>query len=109
MVKNITLEHSCQIRTLYQISGVHGKALLNMFPQYSKAQIYVHARKPINGEPVFDRRKINKGRPRIFLQRDLRNMVRTIPTKNPLPPMLWGGGGGGEGGFWFFFLIVWEF
>ena len=79
MVKNITLEHSCQIRTLYQISGVHGKALLNMFPQYSKAQIYVHARKPINGEPVFDRRKINKGRPRIFLQRDLRNMVRTIP------------------------------
>ena len=34
-----------------------------MFPQYSKAQIYVRTQKPLNGEPLFDKRKRNKGRP----------------------------------------------
>jgi hypothetical protein len=28
-----------------------------MFPQYSKAQIYVHAKKPLNGEPLFNKQK----------------------------------------------------
>ena len=75
----ISIEHSCQIRTLYQISNIRGKKLFGMFPQYSKAQIYVHAKKPINGEPVFDKRKLNKGRPRKFSAHDERSMTRTIP------------------------------
>ena len=54
----ISIEHSCQIRSLYQMCNVRGKKLLEMFPQYSKAQIYVHAKRKINGEPLFDERKL---------------------------------------------------
>ena len=50
-----------------------------MFPQYSKAQIYVHAKKPLNGEPVFDKRKLNKGRPSRLTEQDKRVITRTIP------------------------------
>lgn len=74
----ISLEHSCQIRSLYQICNVRGKELLEMFPQYSKAQIYVHAKKPINGEAVFDKRHLNKGRPKKLSQYDQRSAIRTI-------------------------------
>ena len=75
----ISVEHSCQIRALYQISKVRGKNLLQMFPQYSKAQIYVHIKKPINGEPVFDHHKLNMRCPRKFSAHDERSMKRTIP------------------------------
>ena len=75
----ISVEHPCQIRALYQISNVRGKNILQMFPQYSKAQIYVHAKKPINGEPVFNHRKFNEGRPRKFSPHDERSMKRKIP------------------------------
>ena len=75
----ISVENSCQIRALYQISNVRGKNLLQMFLQYSNAQKYVHAKKPINGEPVFNHRKLNKGRPRKFSAHDERSLKRTIP------------------------------
>ena len=74
----IFVGNSCQIRALYQISNVRDKNLLQMFPQYSNAQKYVHAKKPINGEPVFDHRKLNKGRPRKFSAHDERSMKRII-------------------------------
>ena len=69
----ISVEHSCQIRALYQISNVRGKNLLQMFPQYSKVQVDVHPKKPINGEPVFDHRA------RKFSAHDERSMKQTIP------------------------------
>ena len=71
----ISVEHSCQIRALYQISNVRGKNLLQMFPQYSKVQVDVHAKKPINGEPVFDHRA------RKFSVHDERSMKQTIPKR----------------------------
>lgn len=75
--KKITIEHSCQIRVLYQVSGVRGKKLLNMFPQYCKSSVYEHARKCINSEPIFDKRKLNKGVKKMSCQ-DERNIVRTL-------------------------------
>ena len=60
----VTIENSSQIRAAYQLAGVRGEAPLKLFPQYRKATIYKHAKKPINGEKVFDRRSTNKGRPR---------------------------------------------
>ena len=75
----VSVGNSCQIRALYQISNVRDKNLLQMFPQYSNAQKYVHAKKPINGEPVFDHRKLNKGRPRKFSAHDERSLKPTIP------------------------------
>ena len=75
----ISVEHSCQISALHQISNVKDKNLIQMFSQYSKAQIYVHAKKPINGEPVFDHHKLQKGCPRKFSAHDEHSMKGTIP------------------------------
>ena len=75
----ISHEHSAQIRVAYQLSNVRGKNLIKMFPQYSKAAIYKHAKKPLNGEPVFDKRKMNKGRPKKLTVQDERCILHTIP------------------------------
>ena len=80
----IPIEHSCQIRALFQTCMVRGKKLLGMFPQYSRAQIYVHAKKPINGDLATDKRRLNKGRPRKFTPYDERSMTRTIPKLRQL-------------------------
>ena len=77
----ISMEHSCQIRSVYQLCNVRGKKLLEMFPQYSKAQIYVHAKKPLNGESLFDKRKLNKGRPSKLSSQGKRRIIRTIPKQ----------------------------
>ena len=79
MRNKISHEHSAQIRAAYQLSNVRGKKLLKMFPQYSKAAIYKHAKKPLNGESVFDKRKMNKGRPNKLSVQDKRSILRTIP------------------------------
>ena len=77
--KAISLEHSIEIRVLYQVAGVRGKALLQRFPQYSKATIYKHCRKEINCQNApQDRRKLCKGRKRLLSCRDFRKIVRTI-------------------------------
>jgi hypothetical protein len=78
--KNVALEHSAQIRAAYQLSNIRGKNLLKMFPQYSEAAIYKHAQKPLNGEPVFDKRKANKGRPSKLSPQDKRSIVRSITS-----------------------------
>ena len=51
-----------------------------MFPQYCKAAIYKHARKPISDEPVFDKRKNNKRRPAKLSVQDKRNIVRSVSS-----------------------------
>ena len=58
----VTIENSSQISIggNSQLAGVRGEALLKLFPQYRKATIYKHAKKPINGEKVFDRRSTNQ-------------------------------------------------
>ena len=74
----VSHEHSAQIRAVYQLTNVKGKALLAMFPQYKPATIYKHAKKPINGEPVFDKRTLNRGRPRKLTSKDERMAVRKL-------------------------------
>ena len=79
MKNKISDEHSAQIRAAFQLSNVRGKKLLKMFPQYSKAAIYKHAKKPLNGEPFFDKQTMNKGRPKKLSIQDERSIIRTIP------------------------------
>ena len=74
----VKLEHSMQMRCLYQISNVRGRKLLELFPQYSKAIIYRHVKKSINLESPFDKRKLNKGRPPKLSTKDKRKVLRTI-------------------------------
>ena len=74
----VTIEHSSQMRAVHQLANVKGRALLAMFPQYKRATVFKHAKKPINGEPVFDKRTNNKGRPRKLTHRDERTVVREL-------------------------------
>ena len=76
--KPIPLEVSCQIRALHQIGGMKGSDLVRRFPQYSRASLYRHAKKPLDGTDRIDRRHRNRGRPRKLNDRDLRQMRRQI-------------------------------
>ncbi len=75
----VTSRHSAEIAALYQKAGVSGKKLLDMFPQYSKASIYRHARMAIGQDDPKDRRKENKGRPPKLTPHDKRQILRSVP------------------------------
>ena len=74
----VTVQHSVEIATLYQTGGVSGAKLLKMFPQYSKATIYRHAKKPFN-RANHDARKKNKGYPAKLTNQERRQILRCIP------------------------------
>ena len=78
--QKVSLEHSAQIRAAYQLSNIRGSSLLKMFPQYSKSVIYKHAKKPLNGEAILDKRKENKGRPTKLSLQDKRSIVRSLKS-----------------------------
>ena len=69
---------SVYLRYLYQDLKLKGNELLQRFPQYSKASIYRHAKKPIGQQPK-DRRHENKGRPPKLSTRDKRVIIRELP------------------------------
>ena len=74
------MEHSLQIRCLYQSCGVFGRKLLQKFPQYCKAAIYNHVRRYIGVGNEFNKRKLNKGRfPQVTIH-DKRRIIRTAPN-----------------------------
>ena len=75
----ISHDVSVRIRYLYQDKKVRSKALLSHFKKYSKASIYRHAKRPIGGKAVFDKRKLNRGRLQKLTERDKRNILRQIP------------------------------
>ena len=78
MARNkVSVEHYQQIRCLYQVCGVSGKKLLQMFPKYCKAAKYNHAKRPIGDKNEFDKRKLKKGRPPKVSIHDKRRILRT--------------------------------
>lgn len=75
----VTANVSVYMRYLYQDKGLRGAKLLQRFPDYSKATVYRHAKRPIDqAGNLHDRRKFNKGRPRKLTIRDERNLVRQL-------------------------------
>jgi len=74
----IPLQHSVEMRMAWQVGGLRGKALREKFPQYSRATVYKHAKKPIGEECRVDGRRSNRGRPRKLSERDCRRLNRTI-------------------------------
>ena len=71
---------AAEIKVLYQVHGVRGKKLLEMFPHLSKSTVYEHARRPL-GENFTDRRSGNGGRPRkvdAALERRILREVRRL-------------------------------
>ena len=79
--QEVSLEHSAQIRAVYQLSNIRGSSLLKMFPQYSKSVIYKHVKKSLNGDAILDKRKENKGRPtKLSLQDKRRSIARSLKS-----------------------------
>ena len=52
----VTEMHFKEIAAVYQKASVSRAKLLQMFPQYSKASIYRHAKKPIGEDARCDKR-----------------------------------------------------
>ena len=78
--KEVSVEHSQQIRCLYEVCDVSGKKLLQMLPQYCKVAMDNHAKRPIGDKNVFDKRKLNKGRPPKVTIHDKIRILRTVPN-----------------------------
>lgn len=77
--KKVTTRHAVEMAVLFQQAGVKGKKLLEMYPQYSKASIYRHAKKDLAQDAPIDKRKFNKGRPSKLTAKDRRYIIRAIP------------------------------
>ena len=75
---------SCQLRAIHQIGKVKISDIIrdrNKYPgfvPFSSATIYRHAKLPLDGTDVFDKRTLNKGRPPLLNERDYRLMKRQI-------------------------------
>ena len=75
----VTERHSAEIGALYQKAGVSGAKLLELFPEYSKAAIYRHAKTPMGQDVPCDKRKHNKGRPSKLAPKDKRRILHSVP------------------------------
>lgn len=75
----VTVQDSAKICALHQFGGVKGQKLLRMFPQYSKASVYRHAKRDATAGTPTDKRKFNKGRPPKLSAKDLRYIKRSVP------------------------------
>ena len=72
------MEYYQKVRCLYDVCGVFGRKLLQMFPQYCKAVLYNKAKRSIGDENVFDKRKLNKGKPPKVTIHNKRRILRAV-------------------------------
>ena len=75
--KKMPLEVPVRLRYLHQDKGVKICDLVKRFPNYSKSNIYIHAKLPDEAAKT-DGRKLNKGRPKVLTVRDERKIIRTM-------------------------------
>ena len=73
----VTKEESVYMQYLHQEKGLSFNQILRRFPQYSKATICRHMKRPIDHN-VFDRHANNPGRPKKLTERDERNIIRAV-------------------------------
>ena len=73
----VTKEESVYMQYLQQDKGLSCNQILRRFPQYSKATIYRHVKRPIDHN-VFDRRINNPVSPKKLTERDQRNIIRAV-------------------------------
>ena len=76
----VPVEDSMAMRYAYQVGGIKGEKLLKKFKTYSKATVYRHAKKPLEGETKLDKRiKSGIGRPRKLGRFELRKIKIVVP------------------------------
>ena len=79
------MKESLYMRFLYVEKDVPVSELMKRFPGYSGATIFRHVKRPVNRP--FDKRKLNKRRPKKLSQRDEQNIVRQISrTRSKIGP-----------------------
>ena len=74
----VTTRHSSDIAALHQKANISIPELMEMFPQYSRASVYRHAKRDVTEEPPVDRRNTNSGRPSKLSVRDKRKIIQTF-------------------------------
>ena len=77
--KHMDPMHTARIQLMYQELNIRGKELLRRWPQYPRSVVYEWVVKPVTDTVPVDRRKFNKGRPRLLTQQDERQILRCIP------------------------------
>ena len=75
--KKMPLEVSVRLRYLHQDKAVKIYDLVKRFPNYSKSNIYIHAKLPDEAAKT-DGKKLNKGRSKVLTVRDERKIIRTM-------------------------------
>ena len=74
----VAIRHSAEMAALHQVSKLPVKTIQGMFPQYSLATIYRHAKKTIGADSPIKKSKLNRGRPRKLTERQVRDVLRTV-------------------------------
>ena len=75
---------SCQLRAIHEIGKVKISEIIRDkkkypgFVPFLSAAIYRHAKLPLDGTDVFDKRTLNEGRPPLLNERDYRLIKRQI-------------------------------
>ena len=87
MIKNkkgnlVSVPHSAEMTTVHRKASIQVKELIKMYPQYSRASIYRHAKKKLSAEQPQDRQHFDKGRPLKISVRDHPQILRSL-TKLP--------------------------
>ena len=75
--KKVYLEVSVRLRYLHQDKEIKQLKYVKRFPNYSKYNIYTHAKPPDEAAKT-DCRKLKKGRPKVLSIRDDRKIIKTF-------------------------------
>ena len=76
--EKVTMRHSCEISILYQQTKMPMKSIVKLFPQYSQATIYRHAKKKVGDTSKKSGSGKKKGRPSKLNNGEKERIVRSI-------------------------------
>ena len=66
----VSVQHSAEMAKVHRKASIQVKVLIKMYPQYSRASIYRHAKKKLSAEPPLDCQHFDKGKPPKISVRD---------------------------------------
>lgn len=74
----VNVRHSAEMAAIHQHANVNINKLKELFPQYSQATVYRHAKRAISAEPHENKTRKNGGCPRKLSEYDCRRITRAI-------------------------------
>lgn len=76
--EQVNVRHSCEISALHQHANVSLKELKKIFPQYSQASLYRHAKRKIGAELTVPPLKTKKGRPKKLCAEEHQKIITSL-------------------------------